>query len=275
MLRPLTTGELLDRTFTLYRKNFVLFATIAAIPLLLLLVVRTALLFLPRLTGSSFESGQGVVVLTTIGLVGWTAYFCAAGVAQGATVVAVSSVYLGKPTRAADCYRRLQGRFLRMMGIVIGVSVLTILASLLLLVPGIVLAIFWSLAIPIAVLEDASFSVAVSRSSDLTEGRRWQILLIMFIVVVVGWLVSVIVSLPTAGFVFYYALHQMRPPLWLSGLNLVTTFLAELVIVPIWVVAFSLVYYDARVRKEALDLELVMEQASGGPATAAVAAPTM
>jgi hypothetical protein len=32
LLRPLTTGELLDRTFSLYRNHFVLFVGISALP---------------------------------------------------------------------------------------------------------------------------------------------------------------------------------------------------------------------------------------------------
>jgi hypothetical protein len=38
-LRPMSLGEVLDKTFTLYRENFLLFAGIAAIPLLLLLLI--------------------------------------------------------------------------------------------------------------------------------------------------------------------------------------------------------------------------------------------
>jgi hypothetical protein len=38
-LRPMSTGELLDRTFNLYRNSFVLFAGIAVLPPSLMLVV--------------------------------------------------------------------------------------------------------------------------------------------------------------------------------------------------------------------------------------------
>src|SRR2546425_4825838 len=41
-LRPLSIGELLDRTFSLYRRNFLLFVGIAAIPHLLVLAVKLA-----------------------------------------------------------------------------------------------------------------------------------------------------------------------------------------------------------------------------------------
>jgi hypothetical protein len=39
-LRPLTLGEILDRTFTLYRSHFVLFIGIAGISQALILVVQ-------------------------------------------------------------------------------------------------------------------------------------------------------------------------------------------------------------------------------------------
>src|SRR5260370_38442849 len=39
-LRPLSIGELLDRTFSLYRRNFLLFIGISAIPQLLVLAMR-------------------------------------------------------------------------------------------------------------------------------------------------------------------------------------------------------------------------------------------
>ena len=39
-LRPMSTGEILDRTFNLYRNNFVLFAGIAVLPPALMLVVQ-------------------------------------------------------------------------------------------------------------------------------------------------------------------------------------------------------------------------------------------
>jgi len=39
-LRPLSIGELLDRTFSLYRRNFLLFVGIAALPQLLVLALQ-------------------------------------------------------------------------------------------------------------------------------------------------------------------------------------------------------------------------------------------
>ena len=45
-LRPLSLGEILDRSFSLYRENFTLFIGIAAIPRLLVLALRLVQIFL-------------------------------------------------------------------------------------------------------------------------------------------------------------------------------------------------------------------------------------
>jgi hypothetical protein len=43
VLRPLALGELLDHTFQLYRKKFLLFVGIAAIPRLVVFVIQVGL----------------------------------------------------------------------------------------------------------------------------------------------------------------------------------------------------------------------------------------
>jgi len=44
-LRPLSIGEILDRTFTLYRRYFLLFVGISAIPQILVLAFRLAQIY--------------------------------------------------------------------------------------------------------------------------------------------------------------------------------------------------------------------------------------
>ena len=52
-LRPLSLGELLDRTFFLYRRHFLLFVGIAAIPYSFFFVVNLATALLPALSRSA------------------------------------------------------------------------------------------------------------------------------------------------------------------------------------------------------------------------------
>src|SRR5450631_4658546 len=104
-LRPLSLGELLDRTFFLYRRHFLLFVGIAAIPYSIFFVVQLMTALLPLLARSA-ASGQVqpariAEVAAGGGLLGFVALIVG-GVAflfsVGATVFAVSELYGGRAT---------------------------------------------------------------------------------------------------------------------------------------------------------------------------------
>jgi hypothetical protein len=98
-LRPLTTGELLDRTFALYKEHFDLFVGIVALPHLLSLGL--------GLVGLQLRLYLGVGVLTWALIVTLVALIVGA-ISQAATVVAVSEVYLARSTSVVDSYSKVQ-----------------------------------------------------------------------------------------------------------------------------------------------------------------------
>lgn len=81
---------------------------------------------------------------------------------------------------------------------VIAVSLLAFVAvgfaSLLLLVPGIMLAIRWAVVGPVVVEESGGLFGGFSRAASLTKGARWKILglllVLMICVVAISWLVG-------------------------------------------------------------------------------------
>src|ERR1700676_3927139 len=95
-LRPLTLGEILDRTFTLYRRNFLLFVGISAIPQTLILGINVISLLLgTNVSGRAFPRvgiGLGVVIGLLVFIATVLAYF----LSQGATILAVKDLYLGR-----------------------------------------------------------------------------------------------------------------------------------------------------------------------------------
>src|SRR5262249_61854826 len=67
-LRPMSTSQVLDRTFSLYRQNFLLFAGITALPPGLILIGQLLLLLVTRpIPGGPMESGDPMRVGATIG----------------------------------------------------------------------------------------------------------------------------------------------------------------------------------------------------------------
>ena len=99
----------------------------------------------------------------------------------------------------------------------------------------------------------------MSRSSQLTEGNRGRVFVmwILFIVLSIGF--NLLLQWPirlAAGVGGALALQRFGVGYQVA--SLVATFISQCLVGPLATIAFSLVYYDERVRKEAFDLQLMM-----------------
>jgi len=254
-LRPLTTGELLDRTFSLYRSHFALFLGIFALPHLCVLAFQCLAL--------AFQSpGNQMRNLLTAAISGVLAGLLSIVViaaSQAATVVAVSNVYLDRPASVMDSFSKVKHQIGGVIWLSAKVGFLVGLACIALIVPGILLAVRWSLAVPAKVLEDKNSGEAMSRSSELTLGNRGRVFVIWFLFVILSIGVSMLLQWPiqiAAGVGGLTALQHAAVG-WRVA-SLVATFISQCLVGPLATIAFSLVYYDERVRKEAFDLQLMM-----------------
>jgi hypothetical protein len=151
--------------------------------------------------------------------------------------------------------------------LVIGIAV--IFATLLLIVPGILLALTWSLALPVVVLERRGVGASMSRSSALTRGSRGRIFVIYVLFIVLSYILYSLWEVPLVIGIGLYAPDRMMQgvPVWAGIAFAVGAFITQCVAGPLLTIALSLMYYDQRVRKEAFDLEHMMSQLDG---TAAV-----
>jgi hypothetical protein len=254
-LRPLSTGELLDRTFSLYRSHFVLFVGIYALPRLAVMAFQClALPYQNSRVGisqvlSTLSWALGALVLSIV----------VTSVSHAATVVAVSQVYLDRPASVMDSFSKVKHQVAGVIGLSLSVGFLVGLACFAFVVPGILLAIQWSLAVPVKVLENKAVGDSMSRSSALTKGSRGRIFVIWLLFVVLAFGIGMLVQWPIqlgAGVGARGALRHVA--LGWQVASLVATFLSECLVGPLITIAFSLVYYDQRVRKEAFDLQLMM-----------------
>ena len=255
-LRPLTTGELLDRTFSLYRSHFALFFGIFALPHLCVLAFQ-CLAFAVQSPGNLLFN---ILTKAIFSMVAGLLSIAVLAASQAATVVAVSNVYLDRPAGVADSFSKVKHQIGGVIWLSAKVGFLVGLACIALIVPGILLAIRWSLAVPVKVLEDKSSGEAMSRSSELTLGNRGRVFVIwvLFVVLSIGF--SLLLQWPiqiAAGGARGVGALQHAATGWQIA-SLVATFISQCLVGPLATIAFSLVYYDERVRKEAFDLQLMM-----------------
>ena len=256
-LRPLSTGELLDRTFSLYRSHFGLFVGIFALPHLISLAFQCL--------GVALQSPvRALQVGNVMNFLAWTygALFLSmilTAVSQSATVVAVSDVHLERPASVMDSYGRVKTQLFGVVAMSLLINVAVFVGCLAIIVPGVLLFLMWSLAVPVKVLESKGIFDAMSRSMELTKGSRGRIFVIwiLFFVLNVGvsWLLQWPI-LAAAGAGSRGGVMQSTAAWQVASHS--ANFISQCLVGPIATIAFSLVYYDQRVRKEAFDLQLMM-----------------
>jgi hypothetical protein len=259
-LRPLSLGEILDRTLSLYRQHFVLFVGIAALPQLLNLALSLAQVWTGRVAGGHKQVAVAVAAAGFIGgLVGVVVYLVVYLFAQGGTVYAVSEIYLGRPATIGASLKRMRGQVGNLFGVTLLNGLVIGIATILLIVPGIYMACRLITCVPAALLEDLGPRDSLERSYRLTEdsaGRSFVIYLLYFFLLYAAVLLFI---LPFSVASRLTANDPGSVWVWLV-LGQVGNFLATTLVTPILTIATAVFYYDLRVRKEAFDLQLLMNQ---------------
>jgi hypothetical protein len=281
-LRPLSLGEILDRTFSLYRRNFVLFLGITALPNLLILAMNLAEVLIMKVPAAASPHGagrvqtspsSGLMAFGFAGLfVGLIIYLLAYLFAQGGTVYAVSELYLGRNTTIGASLGRMRGQ----LGNLFGVSLLSGLAMMggfiLLIIPGIYIACRLITAVPSALLEDLGPRASLERSFKLTKdnaGRAFVIYLLFFILTYAAMLMFMF------PFLFMIGMSVKDPAMmriWTAASQF-GNFIATTLVGPFFTIAAAVFYYDLRVRKEAFDIQIMMNP-SGNISPGAAGVPT-
>ncbi len=85
-------------------------------------------------------------------------------------------------------------RLLPLLGLTLIMGLALIVASIALLVPAIILYIFWCVAGPVLVAENAGVFEALGRSRELTKGNRWRIFGLFLVLVVLLWIISALIG---------------------------------------------------------------------------------
>ena len=195
VLRPLSTSELLDRAFFLYRNNFVVFVCISVMSHLPVLAL--------RLANSARVAARIRVSRPAELTVLLMATFLAMAVSHAATTVAVSDLHLDHAASVRSSYRRARRTLFRVIWISFVVTLLVpfliavptailvgmvllplglarlgggVLPGLILLVVGFGAATYWWLAralvVPVTVIEGTGLRDSMDRSLMLTVNRR-------------------------------------------------------------------------------------------------------
>jgi hypothetical protein len=295
-LRPLTLGEILDRTAQLYRTNFLLFAGIYAVYAGVVMVLNVAQIGLTSWLIGPHPTGELLLLSGTANLVRGVLIFLFAGAVVAAINRAVAWVHLGTPATIRGAYKSIMprlGRYLWLMTLTtfyicapllllvviipLGIFLIPGIASggagsmaavglialvALLLIPWLVYAILmglrYSLAVPACVMENLKARDAIRRSIQLSKGARGRIFLLLLLVLVLAFGIGML----TQSFLVVLVIkHQGQIGPVPLAISQIIAFFTNTFLGPIYAAGLTLFYYDQRVRKEGYDVEWMMQAA--------------
>ena len=264
-LRPLGIGEILDGAFSIYRRHFAsLFLTslIPQAPLLVLSGVYAAVVG----PGAAFGSAG-----KQMDMAGFVAAAVLAPIAilslvltMGAVTQQFARAYTGTPITTGEALKKGFQRLLPMTGACILVGLMATLGVFACFVGMIVVLAACFAVAPVVMLERRGPIDSISRSWQLISGGWLEVLVVGFVVFLVqalpGWAVSMGFAIPAA-----LMGEKSGAGLALYVIGQVLAGLARTLIIPFWLGTKVLLYYDRRVRTEALDVQMMTESLNALP----------
>jgi hypothetical protein len=233
--RELSIGEIFTRTFTLYRENFAQFL----LPFLIagaiegaILVTLRSLITVPAtlpLTATPQEllhwlPGYLSAILAIAFFTGITGWIIG-NIAQGIAVKFTSDTLENGTANLMASFNFTVSRLLSLLAVSIITGILILLGLTALVIPGIILAMLFSLVVPVIMIENKGALESLSRSRLLVD-RRWlktfgSLLLFGIIIGVVSSILTVLVgSLGLVGSVASSILVAFIQPILPIGLTL-------------------------------------------------------
>jgi hypothetical protein len=263
-LRPLEIGDILDETFRIYRRHFWLFAGISvvlAIPSAALTAFVYGLLanFLQLANTNAAPDTTGLVTALVVYVIGYLFLLLLAPFTYGTVIYAVCESALGHPVTIWGALGGVVRRYFAILGYVALIPLMWLVGFC--LFPLVIwVQIGWSVVLPVMFIERAGLVGAIRRSWRLIQGRWWRTFLILFLV----GLLYTVVQVSLAGFLglanglLTIVVSQYIALAIGQGASILVSSLA----IPVLQIAIVLVYFDLRVRKEALDLFQLAQRVS-------------
>ena len=233
------------RLATVFGKSFDIFSR-RFVPIILVTIIAQIPNYVAQFTVSEPKPGMtldalmwmlgGLLVAFFIGIV-------AGSLSGGVVMYGVIQELRGRRFSAVESFSVVLARLLPVIGVALCSGILIILGLSLLIVPGLILACMWYVAVPVCIAERTGVFASMSRSRVLTKGYRWRLFGILLL-----FAIAVLIGIFTIGMVF-----AMVSPTALK----ISQLAVGTIIGAFGGVLGGVFYYELRVAKEGVDIDKI------------------
>jgi hypothetical protein len=248
-LPPRGIGEILSTAFDIYKANagnLLLIVAIVVVPLTFISAFLTGVVFAPETTtevilGQEIEvttrsAGAGILVAAIAAVIG----VIISAVLQAAIMRGAAQGSIGDAVDIDASYKWGFARFgsVLLISILVGLAVLG--GLLLFVIPGIFLAVMFSVSIPALVVENRRGTEAMGRSWNLVKGHFWHAFGLIVLAFIIAGIVAGIIG----------AIGSAISDNWF--VTWIFSSISQIIVAPFSALISVLLYLDLRARTEAL-----------------------
>jgi hypothetical protein len=233
-------GRVLGDSFGIYARNFISFSVLA---LLIGLIDLLITIFYPRIR-SADPAGFDVVLMIFVMLLTYS-------LTQATIIYGTFQDLRGDKAHVGNC---ITHGLASMFPVIIGSIFLSIfigLASLLVLIPGLILMTMWWVYIPAIVVERKRIFDGFGRSVELTRGRGWAIFGIIIIILISSIVVTFVTHIISTSVVTISASTDI------SFAALILDYVGSSLTAAFGAVVVAVGYYHLRTEKDGVDVNQI------------------
>jgi hypothetical protein len=240
-------GHVFSLTWSVFSRNFLTFMVVTGIASLPTLLIPQPS---PGNVANPFQNA-GLLVFGLVFLM-----VVLGTLSQAIVLYGAFQAMRGRPINLVESAAVGLRRFFPIVGVAISVSFLAGLASLLLIVPGVMLYLMWFVATSVCVVEQLGPFRSMRRSRELTRGHRWKIFGLILLTVIPAVIVGSIVAAVVVAALGMGVLLGLSPAL-IAPLGQLVGLIWSAVWKAFYVILAVVIYHDLRVAKEGVDTEQI------------------
>lgn len=264
-LKPMRFADILDTTFSLYRKHFSLFLGLVAFSVLAELTLHLWVNFSEFFFHRSSLLGIAMVLIAITFLI----------IGTGGIVIGSCATYLCENVTIRSVLQRTMDRFWPLLGCsLLWLLVVTVLTVTVIGIPfAIYFAVRWGFFIQTILFEQPVITIALGRSGELVKPMWWRVFGILLAIFLLSTVVHAIIEI-SIGFILIATnlvgevdfIDILEWGLFGESFEGVTPFFDVISIVihlavyaisfPIWIIGITLLYFNQRIRIEGFDIEM-------------------
>ena len=264
-LKLMRFEDILDTTFSLYRKHFWLFLGLVSFCVFAELASHLLIDFSQFFFDRSLLLGIAIVlIIVTFSVIG-----------IGGLVIGSGATYLGENITIHTVLQRTIDRFWQLMGCFLLWSLVTsVLAATIIGIPfAIYFAVRWGFFLGTIMFEKPVISTALKRSSELVRGMWWRMFGMLLAILLLSTMIHAIIEI-SIGLVliatnlvseidfidiFQWGLlgtsFESSTPLFYA-ISTAIHLVVHAISFAIWIIGVTLLYFNQRIRQEAFDIEM-------------------